>query len=166
MGPRPLVNLPRAMRCAVLTVSTSVARQKREDTSGELLARRAEEAGADVAAMEVVPDDFGLIEDRLFHYVDEGIRARLHHGRAPGSRPDDVTPEATRDVIDREVPGLAEAMRAESLRNTPMGALSRGLAGVAAGDPDRQLPRQPEGDRRGLRRGRTRARARGRHDPR
>ena len=54
------------MRCAVLTVSTSVARQKREDTSGELLARRAEEAGADVSAMEVVPDDFGLIEDGLF----------------------------------------------------------------------------------------------------
>jgi molybdenum cofactor synthesis domain-containing protein len=131
------------MRCAVLTVSTSVARHKREDTSGELLARRAEEAGADVSAMEVVPDDFGLIEDRLFHYVDEGYELVLTTG-GTGLTPDDVTPEATRQVIDREVPGLGEAMRAESLRNTPMGALSRGLAGVAAGTLIVNFPGSPK----------------------
>src|SRR5690606_28894367 len=95
-----------------------------------LLARRAEEAGADVDAMEVVPDDFALIEDRLHHFVDERFAIVLTTG-GTGLTPDDVTPEATRMVIEREIPGLAEAMRAESLRHTPMGALSRGLAGIA-----------------------------------
>jgi molybdenum cofactor synthesis domain-containing protein len=118
------------MRCAILTISTGVSRERREDRSGQLLAQRAEEAGADVAAMEVVPDDFGLIEDRLAHYVDEGFDVVLTTG-GTGLTPDDVTPEATRVVIDREIPGLAEAMRAESVRHTPMGALSRGLAGTA-----------------------------------
>ena len=59
------------MRCAILTISTGVSRRVRDDASGELLARRAEEAGADVDAMEVVPDDFSLIEDRLQHFADE-----------------------------------------------------------------------------------------------
>jgi molybdopterin adenylyltransferase len=131
------------MRCAVLTVSTSVARHRREDTSGELLARRAEEAGADVSAMEVVPDDFGLIEDRLLHYVDAGFELVFTTG-GTGLTPDDVTPEATRAVIEREVPGLAEAMRAESVRHTPMGALSRGVAGVARGTLIINFPGSPK----------------------
>jgi molybdenum cofactor synthesis domain-containing protein len=118
------------MRCAILTISTGVSREHREDASGALLAQRAEEAGCDVAAMEVVPDDFGLIEDRLQHYVDEGFAVILTTG-GTGLTPDDVTPEATRMVVDREIPGIAEAMRAESRRHTPMGALSRGIAGVA-----------------------------------
>ena len=70
-----------AVRTVVLTVSTSVARREADDDSGPLLARLAEEAGADVVAMEVVPDDFALIEDRLHHYVDDGVRVHLHHGR-------------------------------------------------------------------------------------
>ncbi len=121
---------PPRMRCAVLTISTSVSRERGEDASGPRLAEHAERAGADVAAMEVVPDDFGLIEDRLLHYVDEGFEVVLTTG-GTGLTPDDVTPEATRMVIQRDVPGLAEAMRAESIRRTPMGALSRGVAGVA-----------------------------------
>lgn len=119
------------MRTAVLTISTSVSRRKAEDESGPLLAHLAEEAGADVQAMEVVPDDFSLIEDRLHHYVDEDFAIILTTG-GTGLTPDDVTPDATRAVIDRDVPGYAEAMRAESLRHTPMGALSRGVAGAAA----------------------------------
>jgi molybdopterin adenylyltransferase len=118
------------MRCAILTISTSVSRHRGEDASGPLLAQRAEEAGADVDAMEVVPDDFGLIEDRLHHFVDAGFALVLTTG-GTGLTPDDVTPEVTRMVVEREIPGLAEAMRAESIRHTPMGALSRGVAGVA-----------------------------------
>ena len=118
------------MRCAILTISTSVSRRRAEDASGPLLAERAEAAGADVDAMEVVPDDFGLIEDRLHHFVDSGFAVVLTTG-GTGLTPDDVTPEATRMVIEREVPGIAEAMRAESVRRTPMGVLSRGVAGVA-----------------------------------
>ena len=117
------------MRTAVLSISTSVARRSADDESGPLLARLADEAGADVVAMEVVPDDLRLIEDRLHHYVDEDVRLILTTG-GTGLTPDDVTPEATALVIQRPAPGIAEAMRAESLRHTPMGMLSRGLAGV------------------------------------
>ena len=117
------------MRTAILTISTSVSRRASEDASGPLLARLAEEAGADVDAMEVVPDDFGLIEDRLHHFADAGFAFVFTTG-GTGLTPDDITPEATRAVIDREAPGIAEALRAESLRHTHMGLLSRGVAGV------------------------------------
>ena len=118
------------MQTAVLTVSSSVARREADDESGPLLAQRAEEAGAEVVAMEVVPDDFALIEDRIRHYVDDGVDLVLTTG-GTGFTPDDITPEATRAVIEREAPGLAEAMRAESLRHTPMAVLSRGVSGIA-----------------------------------
>jgi molybdenum cofactor synthesis domain-containing protein len=118
------------VRTAVLTISTSVSRREAEDESGPLLARLADQAGADVTAMEVVPDDLTLIEDRLHHYVDEDVRLILTTG-GTGLTPDDVTPEATSLVIQRPAPGIAEAMRAESMRHTPMGMLSRGLAGVS-----------------------------------
>jgi molybdopterin adenylyltransferase len=80
--------------------------------------------------MEVVPDDFALIEDRLRHYVEEGVELVFTTG-GTGFTPDDITPEATRAVIEREAPGLAEAMRAVSLRHTPMAMLSRGVSGIA-----------------------------------
>ena len=93
--------------------------------------------------MEVVPDDFALIEDRLHHFVDEELRPDLHHGR---DRLDARRHHARGDarVIDREAPGLAEAMRAEAARHTPMGILTRGVAGIAEADADRQLPRLPK----------------------
>jgi molybdopterin adenylyltransferase len=80
--------------------------------------------------MEVVPDDFSLIEDRLQHYVESGCDLVLTTG-GTGMTPDDITPEATRVVIEREAPGIAEAMRIEGARHTPLGILSRGIAGVA-----------------------------------
>jgi molybdenum cofactor synthesis domain-containing protein len=107
-----------------------VCRRASEDASGPLLAHLAEEAGADIAAMEVVPDDVALIEDRLHHYVDDGFALVLTTG-GTGLTPDDLTPEATRAVIDRDAPGIAEALRAESARHTPMGMLSRGVSGIA-----------------------------------
>ena len=118
------------MRTAVLTVSTRVSRREAEDSSGPLLAELAEAAGADVELMEVVPDDYGLIEDRLHHFVDAGLSLVFTTG-GTGFTPDDITPEATRAVIERDAPGLAEAMRAEALRRTPMGILSRGVSGIA-----------------------------------
>jgi molybdenum cofactor synthesis domain-containing protein len=118
------------LRTAVLTVSTRVSRREAEDRSGPLLAELAEAAGADVEQMEVVPDDFSLIEDRLHHFVDGGMELVFTTG-GTGFTPDDITPEATRAVIERDAPGLAEAMRAEALRRTPMGILSRGVSGIA-----------------------------------
>ena len=118
------------MRTAVLTISTRVSRREADDESGPLLAHLAEEAGADVQAMEVVPDDFALIEDRLHNYVDDAYALIFTTG-GTGLTPDDVTPEATRAVIDRDAPGFAEAMRAEALKHTPHGILTRGVSGIA-----------------------------------
>jgi molybdopterin adenylyltransferase len=120
----------RAIRTAVLTISTSVSRREAEDLSGPALAAAAEAAGCEVVAMEVVPDDFGLIEDRLHHFVDSGADLIFTTG-GTGLTPDDITPEATRAVIDREAPGFAEAMRMEGARHTPLGILTRGVSGIA-----------------------------------
>jgi molybdenum cofactor synthesis domain-containing protein len=131
------------VQTAVLIVSTSVSRREADDESGPLLAQRAEEAGAEVVAMEVVPDDYGLIEDRIRHYVDVGV-ALIHTTGGTGFTPDDITPEATSAVIEREAPGLSEAMRAESLHHTPMGMLSRGVAGIAGATLIVNFPGSPK----------------------
>ena len=131
------------MRAAVLTISTSVSARRAEDRSGPALAARAEAAGCEVVAMEVVPDDFALIEDRLRHYVDAGLDVILTTG-GTGFTPDDVTPEATRAVIDREAPGIAEAMRALSLATTPMAVLSRAVSGIRDGTLIVNFPGSPK----------------------
>ncbi|MGZ4280388.1 MAG: MogA/MoaB family molybdenum cofactor biosynthesis protein, partial [Solirubrobacteraceae bacterium] len=82
------------MRTVVMTVSSSVSRREAEDLSGPLLANLAEDAGAEIVAMEVVPDDFALIEDRLHHYVDAGVSFVFTTG-GTGLTLDDITPEAT-----------------------------------------------------------------------
>jgi molybdenum cofactor synthesis domain-containing protein len=130
------------MRTVILTVSNSVARRTAEDTSGALLAELAEAGGCEIAAMEVVPDDRALIEDRLRHYAEDDFDLVLTTG-GTGLSVDDLTPEATRAAIDREVPGIAEALRAESLRHTPHGMLSREVAGVAGRTLIVNLPGSP-----------------------
>jgi molybdopterin adenylyltransferase len=130
------------VRTAVLTISTRVSRREAEDASGPLLAELAEGAGADVQAMEVIPDDMALIEDRLRHYVEDGCAFVLTTG-GTGLTEDDVTPEATMGVLDRDVPGIAEALRAEAARHTPTGILSRGIAGVAERTLIVNLPGNP-----------------------
>ncbi|WP_121253141.1 MogA/MoaB family molybdenum cofactor biosynthesis protein [Solirubrobacter pauli] len=118
------------MRAAILTVSTRVSRREAEDLSGPKLAAAAEEAGCEVVGMEVVPDDFALIEDRLHHFVAAGCDLIFTTG-GTGLTPNDITPEATRSVIQREAPGFAETMRAEGLKHTPHGILTRGVSGIA-----------------------------------
>jgi molybdopterin adenylyltransferase len=119
------------MKAAVITISTSVAAGEREDRSGELLAALASREGLEIAARETVPDDREAIEGALRRYCvpSDGVSLVLTTG-GTGLTPDDVTPEATRAVIAREVPGIAEALRAESRKYTPMGMLSREVAGA------------------------------------
>jgi molybdopterin adenylyltransferase len=130
------------MRVVVLTVSTSAARREASDESGPLLARLAEAAGFDVVTIEVVPDDRALIEDRMHSYVDDDVELILTTG-GTGLSADDVTPDATHAVIERPIPGIAEALRAESLRHTPHGMLSREVAGVAGSTLIVNLPGSP-----------------------
>jgi molybdenum cofactor synthesis domain-containing protein len=118
------------MNAAIITISTSVAKGETEDVSGEALRQLAEEAGATIAATEVVSDDQEKIEAALRRQVEAGVDLILTTG-GTGLTPDDVTPEATRAVIERDAPGFAEAMRAESLKYTPMGIVSRGVSGIA-----------------------------------
>ncbi len=118
------------MRTAILTVSTSVAAGRNEDLSGQALAELARQAGGEIVARDVVADDAEAIEAWLRAQVQAGASIILTTG-GTGFTPDDVTPEATRAVIEREAPGIAEAMRAESRRHTPMGILSRGMSGLA-----------------------------------
>ena len=120
------------MNVAIITISTAAARGEREDVSGERLAALATAAGAQIVAREVVPDRRSEIEALLRrHSAPEADTALILTTGGTGLTPDDVTPEATRAVIDRDAPGFAEAMRAESLRHTPMGMLSRGVCGIA-----------------------------------
>jgi molybdopterin adenylyltransferase len=120
------------MRAAILTVSTSVAAGRTEDTSGRALAELSEAAGAEVVSSEIVSDDREAIEEALRRFsAPEAAISLVFTTGGTGLTPDDVTPEATKAVIDRDAPGFAEAMRAESLRHTPLGILTRGVSGIA-----------------------------------
>ena len=116
------------MRAAVLTISTTIARGEGEDRSGPALVELCEEAGLDTVH-EVVSDDRGRITEAIARHADEGARFVFTTG-GTGMTADDVTPEATRAVIDREAPGYAETIRAESLKHTPLGILTRGVSGI------------------------------------
>ena len=118
------------MHAAIITISTSVAAGRTEDASGEILAEHARRAGAEVVARDVLPDDQARIEEALRRHVESDVPLIFTTG-GTGFTPDDLTPEATRNVIDRDAPGFAEAMRAESLKHTPLGILTRGVSGIA-----------------------------------
>ncbi len=118
------------MRVAILTVSTSKAGGRGSDESGPALAGLAESIGGEVTVREIVPDDEAQIEEQLRRWADEdGCELILTSG-GTGCSPTDRTPEATRAVIEREVPGIGEAMRAASRPYTDHWALSRAIAGI------------------------------------
>ncbi len=118
------------MRAALLTVSTSKARGEGDDESGVRLAEFAAELGMDVVAREVIADDQWRIVPRLRHFCDDLHVDLVLTSGGTGFSPDDVTPEATREVIEREAPGIAEAMRDASRPHTDNWMLSRGVAGT------------------------------------
>jgi len=116
-------------RALVLTISDSASVGKREDLSGPEAKRILQEAGFDVDAVEILPDERDQIENRLRRASAEDFRLVVTSG-GTGLSPRDTTPEATLAVIDREVPGIAELMRLESLKITPRAALSRAVCGI------------------------------------
>ncbi len=130
----------------MLTVSDGVVAGTREDLSGDLLAGLLEADGYEVAR-RVVPDEAGEIAAAIAELAAEASLVLTTGGT--GMAPRDVTPEATRSVIDREAPGIAEAIRADSLARTPHALLSRGVAGVHARTLVVNLPGSPGGCRDG-----------------
>lgn len=124
------MSAPAPFPAAILTISTSRARGDAPDEGGPALAAYAERLGAEVRATEVVADERELIAERLRYWSDEGGCALVLTTGGTGFAPDDVTPEATRDVIEREAPGFGEAMRVASREHTAMWMTSRGVAGT------------------------------------
>ncbi len=115
---------------AVLTISDSASRGEREDRSGPAVVAELEKIGARVAATEIVSDDRDAISARLREYTDRGDVNLILTTGGTGFAPRDNTPEATRAVIEREAPGLAELMRLRSLDETPLASLSRAVCGI------------------------------------
>jgi molybdopterin adenylyltransferase len=118
------------VRAAILTISDSRSGGGAEDRSGPELAAFAESLGFEIAAREVLPDEQGLIEERLRHLSDGAVCEAILTTGGTGFAPRDVTPEATRAVIDREAPGMAEAMRVASRDHTSLWMVSRGVCGA------------------------------------
>lgn len=135
------------IRAAVLTVSDRGARGERADESGPVLAGLLREMGASVVALEVVSDEPGPLAERLRVLADRDDVNLLVTTGGTGLGPRDNTPEATRAVVEREVPGLSEAMRAETSKQTPTAMLSRGVCGVRSGALVVNLPGSPKGVR-------------------
>ena len=134
-------------KLAALTVSTSAFHDRRDDTSGKAIQEILALPDYDCVHYEIVPDDKQAIADRLAHWADvDGVDLIVTTG-GTGLTLTDVTPEACLSVIDREVPGLAEAMRYETAKTTPMAILSRSVAGTRGKTLIVTLPGNPKGVR-------------------
>lgn len=133
------------IRIAVVTVSDSAVAGTRQDRSGPAVRERAESFGWTVAAQELVPDESLEIADTVRRLADSGQFSLILTTGGTGVALRDVTPEATRSIIDREIPGLGELMRAEGRKFTPMAVLSRGLAGLRGRTLIVNLPGSPKG---------------------
>jgi len=118
-----------AYQAAVLTVSDKGYQGLREDTSGPAIVTELQKIGVAIQAAVILPDERALISTQLRAWAMEGLDLIITTG-GTGPAPRDCTPEATRDVIDREMPGLAELLRAEGAKKTPTAVLSRGVAGL------------------------------------
>jgi molybdopterin adenylyltransferase len=133
------------IQVAIVTISDSAVAGTREDRSGPKLRERAEALGWTVTAQELVPDETDQIAAVLRRLADSGRFSVILTTGGTGVALRDVTPEATRAVIEREIPGVAEVMRAEGSKFTPLAALSRALAGVRGRTVIINLPGSPKG---------------------
>jgi molybdenum cofactor synthesis domain-containing protein len=133
------------IRVAVITVSDSAIAGTREDRSGPAVRERVESLGWTVSAHELVSDESNQIADALRRLADSGEASVILTTGGTGVALRDVTPEATRGVIEREIPGLGELMRSEGLKFTPTAVLSRGLAGLRRRTLIVNLPGSPKG---------------------
>ncbi len=137
--------MPGQPQAAVLTISDSTYRGAREDRSGPAVRERLEKLGWNVCAIEVLPDEKDRIAQRLTTLADGTQIQAIFTTGGTGLGPRDVTVEATRQVIDREIPGFGELMRARGRQSTPLAMLSRGTAGARGRVLIVNLPGSPRG---------------------
>jgi molybdenum cofactor synthesis domain-containing protein len=133
------------LRAKILVLSDAAAGGRREDRSGPAVRELLESRGWLVGAIEVLPDDATGIRETLLAWTDGDDCDAVFTSGGTGLGPRDVTPEATRAVIEKEIPGLAELMRAEGMKKTPRAALSRGIVGARKDKLIVNLPGSPRG---------------------
>ncbi len=133
------------IRVGILTASDRSSRGERPDTSGPALADRVRAEGWSVIQTAILPDDRSMLAETMRQWADSGLLDVILVTGGTGFAPRDVTPEATRDVIEKEAPGLAEAMRAASLSITPHAMLSRLVTGIRGRTLILDLPGSPKG---------------------
>jgi molybdenum cofactor synthesis domain-containing protein len=132
------------IRAVVITVSDRCARGEQKDESGAALVELLKEVGAEVVATDILPDDLEPLSAALRAYADRADVNLVVTTGGTGFSPRDNTPEATRAIIEREAPGLAEAMRLETLKQTPMAMISRGVCGIRSRALIINLPGSPK----------------------
>ena len=135
---------------AILTISDAGSKGERDDTSGDTISRIMSFEGFEVISRNIVPDEKEHISAKIIELCDSGDVDLVLTTGGTGLSPRDVTPEATRTVIEYEVPGIPEAMRAQTLNKTPMSMLSRAVAGLRSGCLVVNLPGSPSGVRQTL----------------
>ena len=138
------------IRIGIVTVSDRSSRDERPDLSGPALVEMVKEKGWDVTETLIVPDDLDVLRDTLILWADSGDMDIILTTGGTGFSPRDITPEATRFVVDKLAPGLAEAMRTESLKITPHAMLSRAIAGIRGRVLIINLPGSPKAARENL----------------
>ena len=132
------------IRVVVITVSDACSRGERKDESGEVLMQLLKEIGAEIVATKIVSDDLEPLTQTLREFADRPDVDLIVTTGGTGLAPRDNTPEATLAVIEREARGLAEAMRMETLKNTAMAMISRGVCGIGNGTLIINLPGSPK----------------------
>ena len=136
--------MPTQIRAVVITVSDACSRGERKDASGEVLAQLLRDLGAEIVATRILSDDLDPLADALSEFATRDDVNLIITTGGTGLAPRDNTPEATLAVIEREAPGLAEAMRNETLKQTPMAMISRGVCGIRSGTLIVNLPGSPK----------------------
>ena len=134
----------------VITVSDKGSRGEREDTSGREVMRMLGELGIRIDDYSVIPDEKEVIAEKIKEYTDAKRLDLVVTTGGTGVSPRDVTPDATLEILDRELPGMAEAMRRESMEKTPHAMISRALAGIRGQTLIINLPGSPKGARENL----------------
>jgi molybdenum cofactor synthesis domain-containing protein len=136
--------MPTQINAVVITVSDACSRGERQDASGESLVQLLRDLGAEIVATQILSDDLDPLADTLRDFADRPDVNLIVTTGGTGLAPRDNTPEATLKIIEREAPGLAEAMRMETLKQTPMAMISRGVCGIRSGALLINLPGSPK----------------------